>query len=149
MSDTNEEFYVQEIDMAARLKFAGIDDGTRALLPSIWQLIHPALPSVLGAFYNHLRTEPHLAGLIGEQQERLEKAQSGHWQNLFSGKFDETYVNSIQVIGNVHHRIGLEPHYYIAGLPVHPQHADRAVDQDQPVFTPASSPARSKRSTRL
>jgi methyl-accepting chemotaxis protein len=36
----------------------------------------------------------------------LKQAQTGHWRKLFSG---------VQAIGPVHHRIGLEPRWYIGG----------------------------------
>jgi methyl-accepting chemotaxis protein len=42
-------------------------------------------------------------------------AQSSHWERLFSGRFDAAYVEGIRRIGVVHHKIGLEPRWYIGG----------------------------------
>jgi methyl-accepting chemotaxis protein len=56
-----------------------------------------------------------MAALVGNQQVRLQSAQRQHWEQLFSGRFDSAYAESIRRIGHVHHRIGLEPSWYIGG----------------------------------
>ena len=53
--------------------------------------------------------------MLGEQISRLKQAQSAHWQRLFSGRFDDAYFRGVQSIGLVHHKIGLEPRWYIGG----------------------------------
>ncbi|MBZ6079254.1 globin-coupled sensor protein [Microvirga puerhi] len=101
--------------LTERLRFLGIDDSVCQELRSVWQIISPALPGILKRFYAHVTQVPRLAELIGSQQERLISAQSKHWSRLFSGRFDEEYVNSTRRIGLVHNRIGLEPQWYIGG----------------------------------
>jgi methyl-accepting chemotaxis protein len=103
------------LDVQSRLSFAGIDDTTRRSLPEVWRIIKPALGPILARFYDHLRTQPSLAEMMGNRQKSLEAAQSTHWERLFSGRFDADYVASIDRIGRAHHRIGLEPQFYIAG----------------------------------
>lgn len=115
MSSHEPTLYIQDININSRLKFARIDEEARLELPVVWKIIEPALGTVLSAFYDHIRTNDDLSNLIGNQQSRLEAAQSQHWRRLFSGKFDKEYVDSIQLIGNIHHRIDLKPHWYIAG----------------------------------
>jgi methyl-accepting chemotaxis protein len=73
------------------------------------------MPSLLEAFYSHVRTIPELARLIGNQQERLIEAQIRHWRMAFSGSFDQTYAESVRKVGNTHCRIGLSPQWYIGG----------------------------------
>lgn len=97
-----------------RLAYAGITAAYRAALPALWQRIAPLLPAILGRFYNHVRTVPHLAALLGNQQQRLIAAQTAHWERLFSGRFDEDYFNSSRRIGMAHCRIGLEASWYVA-----------------------------------
>ena len=105
----------KEISLAERLQFLGIHEETRQELRALWEVIAPALPAVLDRFYDHIRKTPSLSALIGAQQGRLVQAQSKHWGCLFSGKFDEHYVESIRRIGLIHNRIGLEPRWYIGG----------------------------------
>jgi methyl-accepting chemotaxis protein len=98
-----------------RLEFVRIDEAARRDLQGVWEAIHPVLPQVLERFYGHLTAVPYLRQLIGPQQSRLIAAQSKHWEHLFSGRFDAAYVASIRQIGLTHHRIGLEPNWYIGG----------------------------------
>lgn len=105
----------KENSLAERLHFLGIDEDIRQELRSLWETISPALPAVLERFYDHIRKVPDLSAMIGTQQGRLIQAQSKHWGCLFSGKFDEGYVESIRRIGLIHNRIGLEPRWYIGG----------------------------------
>ncbi|WP_148259314.1 globin-coupled sensor protein [Polymorphum gilvum] len=102
-------------DTTVRLRFARIDDQTRAILNELWPLVRDALPQVLANFYRHVQGEPHLAALVGDRQDMLKKAQEVHWARLFGGAFDQAYVDSIDRIGRAHVRIGLEPRWYIAG----------------------------------
>jgi methyl-accepting chemotaxis protein len=62
-----------------------------------------------------MHRQPQLSKLIGTQQSRLVAAQMQHWGRLFSGSFDESYVEGIRRIGLVHNKIGLEPRWYIGG----------------------------------
>jgi methyl-accepting chemotaxis protein len=98
-----------------RLRFLGIDDAARAEMRELWTVIGPALPGVLERFYVHVHGIPGLSQRVGTQQARLVGAQSSHWERLFSARFDDAYVSGIRRIGLAHHKIGLEPRWYIAG----------------------------------
>lgn len=102
-------------DFQRRLKFAEVDERTTTALQRIWPVIQPALDDVLAGFYAHVTTVPELAALVGDQQPRLVDAQKVHWQKLFTSGFDEDYQQSINQIGRIHCKIGLEPRWYIAG----------------------------------
>ena len=102
-------------DLAARLAFARIDAAVIADLDPLWGLISPELEGLMKRFYAHVTAEPRMAALIGERQGTLESAQVKHWSRLFSGKFDADYAASVERIGRAHHRIGLEPRWYIGG----------------------------------
>jgi len=104
-----------DFDFQSRLKFAQIDQDTITALRALWPVIYPALDDVLAAFYAHLSTQPEMAAMVGEQQSRLVSVQKLHWEKLFTGGFDQSYRDSINQIGHVHCRIGLEPRWYIAG----------------------------------
>lgn len=101
--------------LGERLQFAGIDDETRRDIRDVWLIIEAKLPQLLTDFYAYLGKTPAMAALVGNQQGRLKTAQRQHWEQLFSGRFDAGYAESIRRIGLVHHRIGLEPSWYIGG----------------------------------
>lgn len=99
---------------ASRLAFARITADDRARLPGLWNRISSELPTILSRFYAHVRSDPHLARMIGERQPNLISAQSKHWEQLFSGRFDDAYFASADRIGRAHVKIGLEPSWYVA-----------------------------------
>ncbi len=101
--------------MQESLKLLGIDAQVRQLLPEAWKIIEPKLPAVLDGFYALAGTVPRLAELVGSQAPRLKRGQAEHWRRLFSGQFDENYFQGVRAIGMAHHKIGLEPRYYIGG----------------------------------
>lgn len=86
-------------------------------MPKIFELVKPELPELLDKFYGHLAKIPALSGMIGEHSDvsTLKAAQTAHWQALFSGAFDEDYIERVTRIGRAHNRIGLEPRWYLAG----------------------------------
>jgi methyl-accepting chemotaxis protein len=92
-----------------------IDSHTGELLREFWKVVEPALPKLLEGFYRHATKEPQLARLIGSDIPRLKKAQGTHWARLFNGRFDHEYMQGVRAIGNIHHKIGLEPRWYIGG----------------------------------
>lgn len=106
---------LSDSDFQNRLEFAEIDSNTVSALQTIWPVIHPALDDLLRDFYNHVKKVPELSKLIGDHQPRLVSAQKTHWEKLFTSGFDADYQHSINAIGHVHCRIGLEPKWYIAG----------------------------------
>src|SRR5688500_19046463 len=104
-----------DIAVAERLLFIGIDENVRKELRTVWQDIHPVLPAILERFYEHMHQQPQLSKMIGAQQSRLVSAQLQHWGRAFSGSFDASYVEGIYRIGLIHNKIGLEPRWYIGG----------------------------------
>jgi methyl-accepting chemotaxis protein len=103
------------IDLEGRLAFLGMNDQVRADLQAVWAIAQPELPAMMSRFYLHMKKHPQLAEMIGSHQPRLEVSQEKHWARLFSGRFDLDYAKSVQIIGRTHHRIGLEPRWYIGG----------------------------------
>lgn len=102
------------VDLERRLRFARVDRDTSAELCVVWTLIEPHLVRILESFYVHVRSEPELSRLVGSRTTELAAAQKRHWGRVFSGRFDDDYARSVRAIGLAHHRIGLEPRWYIA-----------------------------------
>lgn len=103
------------LDSVNRINFMRIDGKTGELLREFWPHLEPKLPSILEGFYAHVGTVPALANLVGSQSSRLKGAQSRHWKLLFDGRFDDSYMQAVNTIGQVHFKIDLEPRWYIGG----------------------------------
>jgi hemoglobin-like flavoprotein len=100
-----------------RLSFLKIDESTRQSLKEFVPVLNGLLPSILDAFYNHLRIHPEMMKFFSSESRvaHAKSAQFEHWMGLFSGRFDAEYFASVKKIGLAHSRIGLEPQWYIGG----------------------------------
>ena len=103
--------------MAARLSFNQIDDETRRLLREFKGFLIAELAGVLDAFYAHVIKFPETAAFFKsrEMMAGARDAQLRHWQTILDANFDTAYEASIKRIGETHHRIGLDPRWYIGG----------------------------------
>ena len=106
---------ITDDDLGERTRFIGLDAVACGLLSAFWPTVEPELPGIVEGFYQHVTSVPYLRRLVGDQVSRLKQTQSAHWRRLFSGKFDSGYLAAVRTIGVVHHKIGLEPRWYIAG----------------------------------
>jgi methyl-accepting chemotaxis protein len=102
---------------SARIGYVGLDDGSAALLREIKPVLIAALPEILERFYKATLAIPELGKkFAGPDRVRFAKdSQLKHWAHLFDGRFDDKYRESAVLIGQVHHKIGLTPSWYLAG----------------------------------
>jgi methyl-accepting chemotaxis protein len=129
-------------DIADSLRFNRIDERARKAMARLWPLVQPKLPEFLGKFYAHVKQWPDLHGLFANEQsiERAGKLQSTHWERLFSGRFDDDYVKSVNRIATVHNKIGLSPGPYIGGyLMVLEELHEHVVNTHMKTLRPAES----------
>jgi ABC-type transporter Mla subunit MlaD len=105
------------LDRERRLQFLMIDQPSRDSVNELLPTIEANLPDILNGFYDHIMEWPELSALIGSRDNipRLKAAQTEHWKNLFSGRFDDAVFNRGVKIGEAHQRIGLEPRWYVGG----------------------------------
>ncbi len=101
--------------LTARIALTGLSAEDCALLPAAYRLIASELDAVLDDFYAAAAADPELAALVGGQVPRLKAAQRAHWEEIFTGRFDEDYLERATAIGRAHHRIGLKPEWYASG----------------------------------
>ena len=103
--------------LQSSLDFLGIDQATREALRELRPLIGKVLPGLLDQFYAHVGRFPHLATMFSSPAavRHAKQAQHDHWMSLATAAFDDAYVKSVTRIGEAHHRMGLEPRWYIAG----------------------------------
>jgi methyl-accepting chemotaxis protein len=102
-------------DVNERLKFLGLDEPALQMLRSMTPVLQAALPGILDRFYQHMRQWPSMSSMFKDNGavDRARTAQGHHWQRLFSARFDDDYIDSVQRIGRMHSRIGLDPRFYI------------------------------------
>jgi methyl-accepting chemotaxis protein len=103
--------------VSERLAFNQIDEATRATLREFKDLVLAGLPGVLDGFYDHLGKFPETSAFFRnrEHMSGAKNAQVRHWSVIMEGRFDASYEASIRKIGEMHHKIGLEPRWYIGG----------------------------------
>jgi len=75
-------------DRSGRLSFLQLDEAARARLQGLQPELCHALPGALQAFYSHLRRDPALARMLGDDAHvvRLSALQERHWADLLSGQ---------------------------------------------------------------
>jgi methyl-accepting chemotaxis protein len=103
--------------MNGRLEFMQVGPETRQTLRAARPLIAEALPAALDHFYAQVRRTPQ-ARVHFRDDGHIAKAQNAqlrHWQTIAEAEFSNDYAKGVQVIGDVHARIGLEPRWYIGG----------------------------------
>lgn len=103
--------------LSNRLPFNALDRETIDALREAKPLILEELPEVLDGFYDHVSkfTDTIRFFRDREHMNAAKAAQLKHWSYIAEGQFDETYAASVTKIGEAHHRIGLEPRWYIGG----------------------------------
>ena len=104
-------------NVSDRLAFLEIDAKTSDLLVGLRAVLTNEIGEMLGVFYGKLVQVPSLRALFpGNRAEHAKAAQSQHWlDGVFTGRFDQAYMNRVERIGQAHERIGLEPRWYMAG----------------------------------
>lgn len=104
-------------DLAARLRFLGINKEACNLLREAAPLVERQLSPMLEKFYDHIAVFPEVARHFADPaiKTHARDAQVKHWKLILSGNFDEGYVESVRRIGRAHNRLGLEPRWYIGG----------------------------------
>lgn len=62
------------------------------------------------------------------QMRRARDAQVKHWDAIAAAEFGEHYVQAVTRVGEVHHRLGLEPRWYIGGYSFILSHLLKAIE---------------------
>ncbi len=100
----------------SQISFARIDDGMKGRLRTVWPMVEAGLPEILARMYDHVLSRPELKALFASEDRvrHAQQRQREHWERLFSARFDDEYILSVQRIASTHARIGLEPSFYIS-----------------------------------
>ncbi|MFT9385813.1 MAG: protoglobin domain-containing protein [Acetobacter sp.] len=103
--------------IAERLSFLKIGKKERATLQHMRTEMADILEASLNDFYAQVKQTPQVAHFFKDaaHMRTAQSRQSVHWNMIFSGKFDEQYLQAVTQIGGMHAKIGLEPRWYLAG----------------------------------
>ncbi len=99
-----------------RLDLYGINKESMRLARKFWYAVVPQFDGITQKFYNRLQANPDTARYLSSPRmiERLRAAQKVHWQDLFTGEFDASYVARVTVAAEAHLRIRLPNYHYMA-----------------------------------
>ena len=113
-----EQMGLDELEIARRK--ALLDFGQSQAETLLWAkaLILRALDGIVEEFYERQTSIYEVSMIIGDSEtlSRLRAAQRNYIAELFSGSYDQEYVNGRLRIGLVHKRIGVEPKYYLSAV---------------------------------
>ncbi|MEX6722943.1 protoglobin domain-containing protein [Parapedomonas caeni] len=105
-------------DIERRVHFTRLDDTDLAQLHAFAPVVREHIDVIISDFYDHILKVPALQALFSnpERVAFAKQRQKTHWlESIFSGRIDQTYVQSAVAIGRTHARIGLDPRWYIGG----------------------------------
>ncbi|WP_298325565.1 globin-coupled sensor protein [Asticcacaulis sp.] len=103
--------------VAIELTFFEISSGVGEVLREHKSYIMHMLPTVLDEFYDHVKKFAEIRSFFNSDDHiaHAKQKQIEHWEIITDGKFDDTYFSSVNKIGDVHNKIGLQPKWYIGG----------------------------------
>jgi len=98
--------------------FLSLTDDDSDRLRDLRPLVQLRVDEIVERFYVHLRRFEETRRYVESAQmaERLRALQRDYLLQLFEGVFDEAYCQRRRDIGRVHHRIGLDPNWYIGAV---------------------------------
>jgi len=114
-----------------RVAFIGLDDKAKAALRDLRPLIQKEVGPALAAFYDKVKATPETRKFFKDERhmDSAKDRQGRHWGLIAEADFDDSYVQAVRTVGEVHARIGLEPRWYIGGYAVVVDHLIRATMQ--------------------
>ncbi|WP_375688193.1 methyl-accepting chemotaxis protein [Pseudooceanicola sp. LIPI14-2-Ac024] len=101
-------------DTPDTLSIYGLDAEAREHVAEAGALLLPHLDRILDQFYAYVGSVPAMAAMFRdpEMMAHARAAQKAHWTLMLKGTFGDDYRASVQRIGRVHFRIGLDMNWY-------------------------------------
>lgn len=122
MNPTNksllEQMQIHDIEIVRRKELLDFTLHDCQLLTACREIIQEEVDGLVSLFYEKQTSNIEIALIIGDADtlQRLRAAMTRYVIDLFSGFYDEEYVNNRLRIGLVHKRIGVEPKYYLSAM---------------------------------
>lgn len=115
-SELMTEMGIDMKEIERRMAFIGLTQSDIALLTGMKDFVRGHADEIVTGFYQHLLSYRETRLLLKDQEtiDRLMTSQKHYLMEIFGGRFDQSYFERRLKIGIVHHRIGLEPKWYMA-----------------------------------
>jgi methyl-accepting chemotaxis protein len=103
------------LERELRLGFLQIDTQTTETLQTFKPVLQSHLEPLLDNLFRHMRRYPALASKLGTETQigHLKQAQTHYWLGLCNGVYDSCYFEQLIQLGKSHHKLGLEPRWYL------------------------------------
>ncbi len=105
-----------------RKAFVGFGQADVNALREMRTIVEQNADAIVDVFYDNIQKHPELMHIInsaGSSVERLKVTQRQYLLELFGGDYGEEYLQHRLRIGQVHHRIGLDPRWYLGSYSVY------------------------------
>ncbi len=113
-----EQMKFSDREIEKRKTLFELSDEDVRILRSCRRKIVDHLDWAINEFYTKQIDDPEIALIIGDAEtlSRLSRAMRGYIVELFSGTYDDDYVNSRLRVGKIHWRIGVTPKFFLSAL---------------------------------
>jgi len=113
-----EQMKITSFEIAQRKQLLSLTHADLILLSSHKLMVEANIDDIVTEFYENQIQNDEISLLIGDADtlQRLQSAQRKYILDLFSGTYDDEYVNNRLRIGLVHKRIGVDPKLYLASV---------------------------------
>ena len=107
-----------------RLRFAGLDAASTALMREHRNLLLPHVKNALRDLFHRFQSYPDASrNFQSEAQiDRLHDLGQSHWDVLTDARFDALYAERVRALADAERRMGLDPRWHIAGHAVVLEH---------------------------
>ncbi len=109
------ELGIGDEEIAARKAYLEFSADDAARLKTLHQPLAAVRAEIINEFYAHLLSFEETSARLGDESAllRLKQAHSLYFDQLTEGRYDAGYVRDRIRVGAAHHRIGLEPKWYL------------------------------------
>ncbi|PWW04605.1 methyl-accepting chemotaxis protein [Hoeflea marina] len=104
-------------ELKERLDFINFNSEQKAALLAVRPSVVKSLDGALNKFYAKAKSHPLTKKFFNDDAHiaHAKERQVKHWELIASAQYDDSYVDAVSKIGQVHARLGLEPRWYIGG----------------------------------
>ncbi|MBN8660536.1 MAG: PAS domain-containing protein [Candidatus Obscuribacter phosphatis] len=102
-------------EVVKRKDFLRFSPEDEALIRNVDKILEPHLAPMMDHLYAHFLSNPETSAFFPNHQvlERAKAAQHQYFSRLTKGNYGEEYVRERWSIGSTHHRINLDPKWYL------------------------------------
>lgn len=109
---------IRDPEVRKQLEMIRLTPDDLKLAKAIQPLVVTHIKHVVDEFYEVITSVPHLREIIHQHStlDRLRRTLETHLVEIFSGQYNQSFLEKRIRIADVHYRIGLEPKWYIAAF---------------------------------